>query len=102
MNNKLPVIVLASLLGGLSLLYLVQHRQYAEYTAKQNYRLGRQIDTLNTIIRKLEDRLSRAEKANHVSQYQLPERILFCDDTLDLDNSMLREKIEREFYSLLS
>jgi len=92
----------ASLLGALSILYLLQHQQYAEYAAKQNYRLGRQIDTLNFIIQDLDERLSRAEKANHVSQYRLPDRILFCDDTLDLHSTLLRERNEREFYSLLS
>jgi len=102
MKTKLHIIVLSSLIGVLLILYVIQYRQYSEFIVRQNHLLGEKIDTLKNVISDLETRVFWAERSNNVSQHRLPDQIVFCNDTLDLRNAVIREKVEREFYSLLS
>ncbi len=95
-------ILLVSLIVVLALLYGLQYQQHSEHIMRQNYLLDQKMDSLTSIVSGLQERLHWAERNNNVSQYRLPDRLLFCGDTLDLNDPLLREKVEREFYSLLS
>lgn len=101
-SQKPYLAVAVTLLGALCILYLLQHRQYNLYIARQNYLFEQKIDTLTHMVTNLESRLYWAGQSYKINQYDLPEQIVFCGDTLRTDDEIYREKIEREFYSLLS
>jgi membrane-bound lytic murein transglycosylase D len=100
--NKAYLAVVLTLFGALCVLYLLQHRQYTLYIARQNYIFEQKIDTLSRMVTNLESRLYWAEQSYNINQYHLPDQIIFCGDTLLTNDVIYREKIEREFYSLLS
>jgi hypothetical protein len=47
------------------------------------------------------EQLETLNKKNFVNIQKVPEPLIFCGDTLDLGNPFIRERVEREFYSLL-
>lgn len=61
-----------------------------------------QLDSLNLTLSQLREQVQENRKLSYVSAHHLPVEIVFCGDTLDLDNQYLRERLEREFYSLLN
>jgi hypothetical protein len=56
-----------------------------------------QVDRLSEEVSHLEVQLGRS----FVNAQSIPDPLIFCGDTLDMDNRFVRERIEREFYSLL-
>jgi len=94
--------VIISLLAVFILVYLLYTVRRSEIIARQNDHLVHRIDSLTSIVSDLEVRLFGLEKSNYVTKHRIPDQILFCGDTLDTADPFLREKIEREFYSLLS
>ncbi len=106
MNKKLlnnpPILVILILLIAVITLYILQYQQYSEHIIGQNYLLEQRIDTLTYMVNNLESRLFESEKSSYVNKHRLPAQVIFCNDTLDTKDPFIREKIEREFYSLLS
>lgn len=47
------------------------------------------------------DQLESQNKRNFVNIQKIPLPLIFCGDTLDMNNRFIRERVEREFYSLL-
>ena len=47
------------------------------------------------------DQLESQNKRNFVNVQKIPLPLIFCGDTLDMKNTFIRERVEREFYSLL-
>lgn len=47
------------------------------------------------------DQLETINKRNFVNIQKVPVPLIFCGDTLDMENHFIRERVEREFYSLL-
>jgi LysM repeat protein len=47
------------------------------------------------------DQLETLNKKNFVNIQKVPVPLIFCGDTLDIENHFIRERVEREFYSLL-
>ena len=94
---KIPLIVL---------LVLILQFIYFNYIATSN--IGKiqkqeaQLENLRDTIEDLQNRLHESEKASFVSMHKIPDRVVFCMDTLDITNQVIRERLEREFYSLLS
>ncbi len=79
---------------------------YFNYIATSNtgkiQRTEAQIDSLHRTISELHAKMERSTGKSFVNSHQLPQTIIFCDDTLDIENQHFRERLEREFYSLLS
>ena len=65
------------------------------------YEIGRQIETLRYRIENIESQVHFAAKRSFVNIHKVPTPVTFCGDTLDYSDPILRERIDREFYSLL-
>jgi membrane-bound lytic murein transglycosylase D len=63
---------------------------------------GGQITGLQQEIRQLKKQVEQSGQRSYVNSHQLPVPVVFCGDTLDTDNVMIRERLEREFYLLLN
>jgi len=63
---------------------------------------GGKIARLQQEISQLKEQVDQAGKRSYVNSHQLPVPVVFCGDTLDTDNIMIRERLEREFYLLLN
>ena len=61
-----------------------------------------QIDSLHKTLSRIDKQLDKISSTSYVSLHQLPHSIIFCSDTLNLNDQHIRERLEREFYSLLS
>jgi membrane-bound lytic murein transglycosylase D len=92
---KINKYLIFNILISLLLLYLLY--QYSSFGA--DHRLVRQVESLNKYIMQLENRL---ERLNLINIYKISDPVIFCNDTLDLSDPMMRESLEREFYVLLT
>ncbi len=63
---------------------------------------GERIAVLQQEIRQLQEQVEKAGKRSYVNSHQLPVPVVFCGDTLNTDNIIIRERLEREFYLLLN
>jgi membrane-bound lytic murein transglycosylase D len=52
-------------------------------------------------LQDMQSTLESANKQNFVNAQKIPLPLTFCGDTLDMNNPFIRERVEREFYSLL-
>jgi hypothetical protein len=86
-------------------IFLIQF-VYFNYIATSNtgeiQRANAQIDSLQQTVEKLNSQLATVSQKSFVNAHQLPPTITFCGDTLDMNDQLFRERLEREFYSLLS
>jgi membrane-bound lytic murein transglycosylase D len=63
---------------------------------------ARKIAALQQEIIQLQQQVQQAEQRSYVNSHQLPLPVVFCGDTLDMTNPLIRERLEREFYLLLN
>jgi hypothetical protein len=70
------------------------------YTAEKSKQLSDLEDEINSLQEKI-DQLESQNKRNFVNIQKIPLPLIFCGDTLDMNNHFIRERVEREFYSLL-
>ncbi|TFH02476.1 MAG: hypothetical protein E4H13_01955 [Calditrichales bacterium] len=88
--------------GGLTLVLI-----FAIYEIRLVYThgsLSQQQSELQAEIQILKSKISRLEsntQRNFVSNQSIDLPVVFCGDTLDMANPLIRERVEREFYSLL-
>jgi membrane-bound lytic murein transglycosylase D len=79
---------------------------YFNYVATRNtgeiQRANAQIESLHETVAELNTQLESSSRKSFVNSHQLPATIVFCYDTLDMKDQLFRERLEREFYSLLS
>jgi membrane-bound lytic murein transglycosylase D len=79
---------------------------YFNYVATSNtgeiQKANAQIESLHETIAELNTQLESSSRKSFVNSHQIPAKIAFCDDTLDMKNQLFRERLEREFYSLLN
>ena len=73
--------------------------KYSSAIYNNNIVIRQQINTLNKYINELENKVNRA---TFVNAYKVSQPVIFCDDTLDISDPIMREAIEREFYVLLT
>jgi hypothetical protein len=84
----------------LVLVFIFQEiRFYSErkYNNAQQSILLNELDQIEEKVANLETSLGRS----FVNAQKIPRPLIFCGDTIDLDNHFIRERVEREFYSLL-
>lgn len=73
----------------------------------QEYRLHSQRSKQDLLAKDLQsmqqklDIIESMDKQNFVNAQKIPLPVVFCGDTLDMKNPYIRERVEREFYSLL-
>ena len=70
------------------------------YTAEKSKKLSKLEDEIQGMQEKI-DQLETLNKKNFVNIQKIPLPLIFCGDTLDMQNNFIRERVEREFYSLL-
>ena len=70
------------------------------YTAEKSKKLSKLEDEIQGMQEKI-DQLETLNKKNFVNIQKIPLPLIFCGDTLDMENNFIRERVEREFYSLL-
>ena len=70
------------------------------YTAEKSKKLSDLEQNVQSLQEKI-DQLEALNKKNFVNIHKIPLPLIFCGDTLDLENHFIRERVEREFYSLL-
>jgi hypothetical protein len=70
--------------------------QRAELSEKHSL-IEKELQSLQSKI----DQLESTNKRNFVNVQKIPLPLVFCGDTLDMENHFIRERVEREFYSLL-
>jgi hypothetical protein len=90
----IPVVLIVGLI-----LFSIIFRLFVE---RQELRLSQ--NELDQKMDQLQSQLNRLESAqgnNYVNAQKIPLPVIFCGDTLDMDNHFIRERVEREFYSLL-
>ncbi len=83
---------------------------YFEYTFSKHtqrllniqIKLTEDIDGLNYRIQEIENEVAFVSKRSFVNSHKIPKSIRFCGEKLNLDDPVIREKVEREFYSILS
>lgn len=79
---------------------------YFNYVATSNtgkiQRTETEIESLHETISQLHTQLENASRRSFVNSHEIPATIVFCDDTLNMRDQFIRERLEREFYSLLS
>ena len=61
-----------------------------------------QVTALQQEIAQLKEQIQMAGQRSYVNSHQLPLPVVFCGDTLDMNNLLIRERLEREFYLLLN
>lgn len=91
------------------LLVFVMQTIYIEYTfSKHKQHITDLKLSLDDNLFNVYNRLQQFEEANlssknsFVNSHDIPDKIFFCGDKINLDNPFIRESVEREFYSLLS
>jgi hypothetical protein len=70
------------------------------YSAEKSKKLS----DLEQEIQGMQEKINQLEtknKSNFVNIQKIPLPLVFCGDTLDMENNFIRERVEREFYSLL-
>jgi len=72
----------------------------AYYTAEKSKKLSDLEQEIHNMQEKI-DQLETLNKKNFVNIQKIPLPLIFCGDTLDMQNNFIRERVEREFYSLL-
>lgn len=72
----------------------------AYYAAEKSKKLSDLEQNIQSMQEKIEI-LESFNKKNFVNIQKIPLPLIFCGDTLDMDNNFIRERVEREFYSLL-
>jgi LysM repeat protein len=70
------------------------------YTAEKSKKLSKLEDEIQGMQEKI-DQLETLNKKNFVNIQKIPLPLIFCGDTLNMENNFIRERVEREFYSLL-
>jgi len=70
------------------------------YTAEKSKKLSYLENEIQNMQEKI-DQLETLNKKNFVNIQKIPLPLIFCGDTLDMENNFIRERVEREFYSLL-
>lgn len=93
-KKKLNIFLIMLLVVVTVVLYLVY---FSAEKSRQLSSLGEEIEQLRSKI----DQLETLNKKNFVNIQKVPVPLIFCSDTLDLENPFIRERVEREFYSLL-
>jgi type II secretory pathway pseudopilin PulG len=74
------------------------------YQAYYSSEKSQQLSNLEQEVRDMQSKIEQLEtlnKKNFVNIQKVPVPLVFCEDTLDLENPYIRERVEREFYSLL-
>lgn len=61
-----------------------------------------EVAALKQEIEKVKTELRQAGMRSYVNSYSLPLPVVFCGDTLDTDSPAIRERLEREFFTLLN
>ena len=89
----------------LSILYLLQftyfyYKYFSELSRLEN-EVKHNIDWVNSTLSTFGSQLDSVERRSFVNIHKIPLPVVFCGDTLDYSNQLIREKLEREFYSLL-
>lgn len=103
MNRYLQISLLFLVLFALQFVYF----DFKEYQNNDNLidehtSLRLEVTSLKEEISSLHERLDVSTRKSFVNSHQIPIPVEFCADTLDYSNHTIRERIEREFYSLLS
>jgi len=65
---------------------------------------SKKLSDLEVEIQSLQEKINQIEtknKKNFVNIQKVPIPLIFCGDTLEMENNFIRERVEREFYSLL-
>jgi len=87
----------------LALFILVLLFQEIRFSWEKKYIEARHLDILSEVDQ-LEEQIIHLESTvgrSFVNAQKIPQPLTFCGDTIDLDNRFIRERVEREFYSLL-
>jgi hypothetical protein len=93
-KKKLNIFLILLLIVATIVLY------QAYYASEKNQKLTDLEQEIRHMRLKIEQ-LDSLNKKSFVNIQKLPVPLIFCGDTLDLDNPYIRERVEREFYSLL-
>jgi len=93
-KKKLNIFIILMLTVVTVVFYLVY------YSAEKSVQLSELQQEIKQLRLKL-DQLETLNKKNFVNIQKVPVPLIFCGDTLDLENQFIRERVEREFYSLL-
>jgi hypothetical protein len=79
---------------------------YFNYVATSNtgkiQKSQTEIESLRETISQLHAQLENTSRRSYVNSHEIPATITFCHDTINIKDQHLRERLEREFYSLLS
>jgi membrane-bound lytic murein transglycosylase D len=81
-------------------IYFAQEYRLSSQRAELNEKQSLIEKELLSLHSKL-DELESINKRSFVNVQKIPLPLVFCGDTLDMDNHFIRERVEREFYSLL-
>ena len=92
--NRYPVIIALILAP-----FIYFNFKYSSDIFSNNIELQQQIRSLEKTIKKLELKI---ERTSFVNNYKIPQPVVFCGDTLDLADPIIKEAVEREFYVLLT
>ena len=99
MNFKRPPLIIM-LFAVFILVLLFQEIRFSWERIDLQEKQGRvqsEFEQLKVKITALETTLGQS----FVNAQKIPRPLLFCGDTIDMDNRFIRERVEREFYSLL-
>jgi len=66
------------------------------------WRGDNEVAALKQEIEKLKTEFRQSAMRSYVNSHQLPLPVVFCGDTLDTDDPVTRERLEREFFTLLN
>ncbi len=83
-----------------TVIYFAQEYRLTNHWAE----LGEKQSLIEKELQSLQNKLDQLElinKRSFVNVQKIPLPLVFCGDTLDMDNHFMRERVEREFYSLL-
>jgi membrane-bound lytic murein transglycosylase D len=83
------------------ILFVLQFIYFEMYQMHNTEKVMRNIDSISEKLDKVEHNVYSAERRSYVNIHEVPFPVIFCGDTLDGHDPIIKEKIEREFYSLL-
>jgi hypothetical protein len=103
MNKYMSVLMFGLFLFVLQYLYFeYRFQRFTDEFYDTQYELGEQQESIEETVSEINQMMYTAQERSFVNTHRTPLPVVFCGDTLDNSDPLMRERIEREFFSMLN
>jgi len=101
-NNYLFQIIFVLCLFAVQFLYFeYRFHRFDDDVFDTMYELGSRMQKLTQTVEDVNQMMYAVERRSFVNTHKIPLPVTFCGDTLDYNDPVMRERVEREFFSML-